>query len=154
MKLSDNPCHNILEYYNILLDISFNTSKMKLDIQYSKHGIGVTSRVTERLKTQDLMKLQKYQKSLHFGWTHSLVPSFTSRNQSLLIAVKKHAKTYTKLFFFCPVLLDYSILFQIFCPGLSELVNFQPYLGAFSFQHQFLDIFYNSKAFLSISIKI
>ena len=40
------------------------------------------------------------------------------------MAVKKHAKTDTKLFFSCPVLLDYSILFQIFCPGLwfSKLV--------------------------------
>ena len=34
--------------------------------------------------------------------------------------VKTHAKVDIKLFFSCPVLLDFSILFQIFCPGFSE----------------------------------
>ena len=47
---------------------------------------------------------------------YSLVPSFP---QTLRIAVKKHAKPDTKLFFSCPVSLDYSILFQIFRPGLQ-----------------------------------
>ena len=41
----------------------------------------------------------------------------------MLTVVKKHAKTKTKLFFPCPVLLDYSIFIQIFCPGL-QVPNF------------------------------
>ena len=53
---------------------------------------------------------------IHF---HNLVPSLTSRTQTLPIAVKKQAKTDTKLLFSCPVLRDHSILFQIFCPGLQ-----------------------------------
>ena len=34
------------------------------------------------------------------------------------MAVKKHVKVDIKLFLFSPILLDFSILFQIFCPGL------------------------------------
>ena len=48
----------------------------------------------------------------------SLVPRLSSRNLTLVIAVKNHAKMDIKLTFSCPVLLDFSILFQIFCPGL------------------------------------
>ena len=43
-------------------------------------------------------EIWKDQKNLKFGWTHSLVPSLPSRNQTLAIAVKKHAKRDTKLF--------------------------------------------------------
>ena len=46
-----NPGHNILELYNILVQIRFTTSKRKLDNQYSKLGTRVASRVAERLKT-------------------------------------------------------------------------------------------------------
>ena len=42
--------HNILELYNILVQIRFTTSKTKRDIQYSKLSIRVASRVAERLK--------------------------------------------------------------------------------------------------------
>ena len=37
----------------------------------------------------------------------------------MAVAVKKKAKVDIKLFLSCPVLLDFSILFQIFCPGLQ-----------------------------------
>ena len=37
------------------------------------------------------------------------------------MAVKKHAKIDIKLFLSCPVFLDFSILFQIFCSGLQLL---------------------------------
>ena len=62
---------------------------------------------------------QEILENLRFVWRHSLMPSPASRTQTLPIAVKEHAKTDTKLFFFCPVLLDYSILFQISSPGLQ-----------------------------------
>ena len=136
-----NPGHNILEHYNILVQIRFTTNKRKLDIQYSKRGIRIASRVAERLKTQKNMK---------FGWTPSLVPSLPSITQTLRIAVKKHSKAETKLFFFCSVLLYYSSLFQIFCPGLSEQANFSSLLDPFPFQLQFFDIFITPKYFCEL----
>ena len=39
--------HNILEFYNILVHVSFITSKVKLDIQYSKSSCIVSLSVTE-----------------------------------------------------------------------------------------------------------
>ena len=44
-----NLGHNILELYNVLVKIRLTTSKTKRDIQYSKLGIRVTSRIAERL---------------------------------------------------------------------------------------------------------
>ena len=46
-----NLGHNILELYNVLIQTRLTTSKTKRDIQYSKLGIQVASRVAERLKT-------------------------------------------------------------------------------------------------------
>ena len=46
-----NHGHNILELYNLLIQTRLTTSKIKCDIQYSKVGIRVASRVAERLKT-------------------------------------------------------------------------------------------------------
>ena len=40
-----SPSHNILERYNILAQIRLTTSKKKLDILYSKLGIGVAGRL-------------------------------------------------------------------------------------------------------------
>ena len=52
------------------------------------------------------------------------MPSRPSRDQTLAAVVKKQAKENIKLFLSCPVLLDFSIFFQIFCPGLSEQTKF------------------------------
>ena len=73
-------------------------------------------------------------KNLEFGWTHTLEPSLPSRASTLQIALKKHAKTDTKLLYSCLVLLDYSILFQIFFLGFSEQANFLSLLGPIPFQ--------------------
>ena len=48
---SYNLGHNILELYNVLVQIQLTTSKAKRDISYTKLGNRVTSRVAERLKT-------------------------------------------------------------------------------------------------------
>ena len=62
-EFSENfPGHNILELYNILVQIPVATSKMKLDIQYDKLGMRVASRVAEQLKTPDLRKLGNFGK--------------------------------------------------------------------------------------------
>ena len=64
-------------------------------------------------------EIRKYQKNIKYGWAHSIVPSLPSKTKALLIVVKKHDKTHTKLFLSYPVLLDCYILFQIFCLGLQ-----------------------------------
>ena len=66
-KISYNARHNILELRNILVQIRFTTSKTKVDVQYSKLGIQVTSRVAERLKTQGLRKLGNIRKISDLG---------------------------------------------------------------------------------------
>ena len=62
-----NPGHNILELYNILVQIRFTTSNKKLDIQYSELGIRVASRNAERFKTQDFNKLGNIRKISNLG---------------------------------------------------------------------------------------
>ena len=51
-KFSDNFAHNILELYDVSVQIWSTTKKTKHDIHYSTLGIRVTSRVVERLKTK------------------------------------------------------------------------------------------------------
>ena len=51
-KFSDNFAHNILELYDVSVQIWSTTKKTKHDIYYSTLGIRVTSRVVERLKTK------------------------------------------------------------------------------------------------------
>ena len=51
-KFSDNFAHNILELYNVSVQVWSTTNKTKRDIHYSKLGIRVASRVVERLKTK------------------------------------------------------------------------------------------------------
>ena len=75
-------------------------------------------------------EIRKYQNNVKFGWRHSLGLRLPSRTQTLPIAFKKHAKANTKLFFSCPVLLDYSIQVQIFCPGLQVLKGCIRYIFA------------------------
>ena len=55
-----------------------------------------------------------------FGWRHSL----SSRYKTLAIVVKKYAKMDIKLLMSCPLLPDFSILFQIFFPRLSDEAKF------------------------------
>ena len=50
-QLTYNHGHNILELFNVLIQTRLTTSKSKCDIEYSKLGIRVASRVAERLKT-------------------------------------------------------------------------------------------------------
>ena len=62
VRLTYNPGHNILQLYNILLQTRFITSKRKLDVQYSKLGIRVASRVAERSQ-----EIRKYRKISNLG---------------------------------------------------------------------------------------
>ena len=90
---------------------------MKLDILYNKFGVRVASRVAERLKTQNLSNLGNIREfRIRVEIQSSTTPS---RNYTLAIAVKKHGKENINLFLSRPVLMGFSILFQIFSSGLS-----------------------------------
>ena len=56
-KFSDNPGHNILKLYSVLVQDGFAKSKIKLDIQYNKLGTQVASRVANDLRPRILRKL-------------------------------------------------------------------------------------------------
>ena len=64
------------------------------------------------------LRLRKYQKNVKCGCRRSPIPSLPSRNQTLAIAVKKHAKLDIFLNS-CPILLYLLTLCQIFCAGLK-----------------------------------
>ena len=91
---------------------------MKRGIQCRKLSIQVASRVFERIKTQDLRKKGNIRKISKLGWDIAQCPVSLPETK-LAIAVQKHAKVDIKLFLTSPVLLDFSILFQILCPGLQ-----------------------------------
>ena len=134
LTLSYNLGHNILELYNILVQVRFTTSKTKLDIWYSKLSIRVASRVAEqrplgggggplcphkKKKRLGSQEIRKYQRNLKFGWTHISAPRPPSQQQNSAIALTKHGKADTKLLFPRPALPDLSIPLQIPCPGLQ-----------------------------------
>ena len=50
-KISENPAHNILELYIVLLQGQFVTSKTKLNIYYNKPVIRFVLLVAERINT-------------------------------------------------------------------------------------------------------
>ena len=72
----------------------------------------------------------------------------------LAITLNKYAKVDIKVLLSCLILLNFFTLFKIFCPGLSDQRNFWSQLGPVSSNPQFLEIFYNFKAFLRSLIKI
>ena len=128
-NFSDNFGNN--EFYNISIQVQFITSKTKLDIQYSKTVIQyrkLPHYLSNKLRLNDV----RLKNNLKFGWKHNLVSSLHSGNQTLAIAVKKHAKVDAKLFFSCPILLDFFILFQMFRSILevNTVLHFLPYTMA------------------------
>ena len=64
-KFSDNHGHNILGLDNVLIQTRLTTNKTKRNIQYTKLGITIASRVAKRLKTQDLRKSRNARKILN-----------------------------------------------------------------------------------------
>ena len=117
--------HNILKLYNVLVQIRLTTSKMKGDIYYSKLGIYTgcltSCQMTEDSGSQDI---RKYQEILISGWKYDPVPSLSSKNATLAIALKKHVEVDIRLFFSCfsgflyfvpiilPRIVDKKIYFQ------------------------------------------
>ena len=72
---SNNLGNNILELYNVLVQIIFTTSKTKRDIQYSKLSIWVASRVAELLKIQNLRKQGNFRKNLYLTGSITQYPA-------------------------------------------------------------------------------
>ena len=70
------------------------------------------------------------------------------------MTVKNHTKVNIKIFLPCPVLLNFSILFQVFRPRFSEQTNFWSKLWSASLKLSFFDVLYNVKAFLRFKKKI
>ena len=59
MVSSYNLDHNILQLYNMLVQVRFTASKPTLDIQHIKLGIHVASGVAKRLKYESYY-IRKY----------------------------------------------------------------------------------------------
>ena len=72
---SNNLGNNILELYNVLVQIIFTTSKTKRDIQHSKLSIWVASRVAELLKIQNLRKQGNFKKNLYLTGSITQYPA-------------------------------------------------------------------------------
>ena len=128
-----NPGHKILEFYNILGQIRWPQIKENLISSIANFVYKLSHKLPSNLRLRILGNKEILEKPQI--WVDTV-------------------KTDTKLFFYCPVLLDHSILFQMICLGLPEQGNFLYLPGPVSFQLQFFDIFNNSKAFLWTSAKI
>ena len=109
-----NLGNNILKLYNALIQTRLTTSKTKRDIQFSKLGIRVASRVAERLKTKDIRNKKILGKSqtwmetqpsaqspfqkLNFGSSSQKTPK--SRYQTFLVL-----SSFTGFLYFVPNIL-------------------------------------------------
>ena len=67
---------------------------------------------------------------------------------------QKHKELYITFLKFCPILLYFFSLCQIFLLGLSEKTSFLLELGQVSFTYEFVDIFRNSKHFSNHDVNI
>ena len=91
--LNYNPGHNILELYNVLVQVRFATSKMKIDIWYNKFGLRVASRLQNNFsrilgkkeileKSRNWMKTETSAQSpsqkLIFGNSSQIIPKSSS----------------------------------------------------------------------------
>ena len=80
-KFSDNYGHNILEHGNVLINTRLTISKKTDDIQYSKLGIRLASRVPENFKTQEHRKKGNIRKVLILGGDIFQCPIFLSKRK-------------------------------------------------------------------------
>ena len=91
--LNYNPGHNILELYNVLVQVRFATSKMKIDTWYNKFGLRVASRLQNNFsrilgkkeileKSRNWMKTETSAQSpsqkLIFGNSSQIIPKSSS----------------------------------------------------------------------------
>ena len=121
-----SPAHNILKLYNVLAQVRCATSTTKFVIQYNQLVLRVDSRVAKQLNTQDLNKLGNIRKisNLDEDLSQSLVSPQEIKFWQWQLKI---AKVYPKHFQPCPILLDFSILLQIF--GRNCTMNKEKELG-------------------------
>ena len=116
-----NPGYNILQLYNILVQIRLTTTKRKLDIQYSKLGIRVASQVVKQLKTQDLRKLRNIRKISNLG---GHIPQCLVSLQELILCeqqLKNTQKQIPNIFF----LSSFTGLLHFVSSILSGIIDLQ-----------------------------
>ena len=130
-KFSGNLGDNILELYNVLVQIQLITSKTKRDVYYSKLGIPAVLRVAQRLNTSDLRKSEYIRKILNLGGEfpfEKLNFSYSSqkphsRYQNFLVL-----SSFTRFLYFVPNILSriVGITFQLKLTILIFLTKFTP----------------------------
>ena len=106
---SHSLVYSISIAYNILVRVRFTTSKTKLNIQYSKLGLRVASRVAERLKTYDLRKLENIRKISKLGGRIGQCPASLQEIRLYQQQLKNTRKQIPNFFF--PVQFDQIPLF-------------------------------------------
>ena len=110
-----------MKHLKILVQVPFATSKVVLDIQYKKHCIRLTSRVAERLKTQDLRKSGNIGNMTKMAGGRAQYPVFLPQIEIWYYWSKITQKQISK--FSCPFLLNFLTLFHKFCPRLYETLH-------------------------------
>ena len=108
--------YNVLVNFCPSVEVSFATSKTRLDLQHNNLCIRAASRDVKRLNTQEPRKLDNDSKSLE------LVGDADQSPASLLetLVVEVCAKGDITFFWSYPILPDVLTVCQIFCPELSE----------------------------------
>ena len=105
-----NPGDDIFKLCNILVQARFPASKTKLDVQYNKLGMRVSSRNAERLKIQELRRLG------NISGVRGVSPR--PRNSSVAIAVKSRYQSFVRLSNFT----EFLYLLQFFVQ-ICSLIN-------------------------------
>ena len=111
------------------------------------------SQVAEGLQTWNIAKLEN-KKNLKIAWVWNLVSSVPSKNCFLILAIKYCAKANFNVFCFCPVLLDFFAISQIFSLWLSVETILCPKLVPVSFKLYYCIIFPKFKSFLKHLMQI
>ena len=106
-------------FWNFILEkLGFNTSKAMVDICYKN----IVYKLPNELPNDLRLRIWEYYEVLEKcqNWAE-IEPSAQFSfyiNKTFVIAVKTYAEVVTKIFFSCPIFLDFFTLSQIFYPGL------------------------------------
>ena len=74
--------------------------------------------------------IRKFSENIPTGWRNILVSNLPSRNKNLTLAVKNCTAEDIKLFWSCPIFLNFFILFQVFCPRLLIYIQQRRFLSS------------------------
>ena len=140
----------IFSNLQILEKVGFPSSKVAVDIQHEKHYLRVTSQIAERLKTQNLRKLESIRKGQKLSGVRAQ-SSFQEENFCNSGQKLQRSNYETTTF---PVLLEFFTLFQIFCPGFLREQIFVYYSSQSPSNDKFLIFFETSNPFFKLLMQI